>query len=337
MPSLNVSATDERLMVSEAIGITPESSISRWDDENIPDLSGNVAIVTGANSGLGFEVTKALAAKGALVVMGCRNVDKGEEAKSLITKDVVGASLDLMLLDLADLSSVKSFAAGFREKYKSLHILCNNAGVMQVPKGQTVDGFETHFGINHLGHFALTGLLLDLLLDTGGSRVVTVSSGAHRWGKIDFDDIGLEKNYGRTSAYGRSKLANLLFAYELQRRLDRIGSSTISVAAHPGYAATNLQRTGPRMGGGRFFAWLYGVLNILVAQSARMGALPILYAATAGDVKGGNYIGPAGFGQMRGYPKKVESNEASHDEETAKRLWDLSMKLTKVKYASLDR
>jgi NAD(P)-dependent dehydrogenase (short-subunit alcohol dehydrogenase family) len=205
---------------------------------------------------------------------------------------------------------------------------------MQAPKGQTVDGFETHLGINHLGHFALTGLLIDTLLNSGRSRVVTVSSNAHKMGSFDFNNLDLNGQYSRTGAYARSKIANLLFTYELQRRLERSGLSTISVAAHPGLSATNLQSTGPRMGNGRL-VWMYNVINRLLAQSAQMGALPILYAATADDVRGGDYISPNGLGEWRCYPKKTKSNKASYDEKSAKQLWDISAELTNVRYTVL--
>ncbi len=289
-------------------------------------------MVTGGNSGLGFEASKALSTKGAHVVFTSRDLDKGKEA---IEKIGGSASIEVMQLDLANLSSIGSFCDSFLKKHESLHLLINNAGVMQVPQLHTVDGFELHLGTNHLGHFALTGLLLQRISETGGSRIVTVSSGAHRTGNIDFNDIMMEKKYGRWAAYSQSKLANLLFAYELQRKLEIIGSNTISVAAHPGYAATNLQRAGPGLDGGWGYKSLYKVTNTLFAQSALMGALPLLYAGTAEDVKGGDYFGPGSLGGMRGHPKKVESNRKSHDEDLAKKLWEISIELTKVDYEEL--
>jgi len=306
----------------------------KWDVNDVPDQRSKTVIVTGGNSGLGFEVSKSLASRGAEVILASRNLDKGREAIEKIGGDAI-APLVLMQLDLADLSSVRSFCDEFLKKHKSLHMLFNNAGVMQVPQLRTIDGFELQLGINHLGHFALTGLLLNRILSTKGSRIITVSSGAHRTGNIDFNDIMKEKTYGRLAAYSQSKLANLLFAYELQRRLDLIGSSTISVAAHPGYAATNLQMTGPGMGGGWGYTTLYKVTNKLLAQSALMGALPILYAGTAEDVRGGDYYGPRSFGGMRGNPKLVQSNKKSHDEDLGKQLWELSVELTKVSYEDL--
>jgi NAD(P)-dependent dehydrogenase (short-subunit alcohol dehydrogenase family) len=311
----------------------PEPVKAKWSTSDIPDLSGKTAIITGANSGTGFEASKALASKGAEVIMTCRTIEKGELAASKIKEEFPASILKVMVLDLADLSSVTSFSKEILEDYKVLHILCNNAGIMQTPQLKTKDGFELQFGTNHLGHFALTGQLLDLLIRTDGSRIVTVSSSMHRRGKMNFDDLMMEQKYGRASAYAQSKLANLLFTYNLQRLLEKNNHNTISVAAHPGYSATNLQSTGPGLEGGRFWVWLYTILNSLFAQSAAMGALPIIYAATSEDVKGGHYYGPGGFGGMRGYPKKVESSKESYDEEIAERLWNISISLTKTKYS----
>jgi len=319
-------------MASESIDAKP---VSKWCATDVPDLSGKVAIVTGANSGIGYEATKVLAAKGAHVVMACRSVDKCTLAVEKIKREVEHASLTAMKLELGDLSSVRGFASAFKEEHNSLDILCNNAAIMQAPKGVTVDGFETHLGVNHLGHFALTGLLINTILNTKNSRVVTVSSNAHKMGRFDFDDLKLDKSYGRTSAYARSKLANLLFAYDLQRKLESCGSSSISVAAHPGYAATNLQITGPGMGGGKLLVWIYKLLNRVMAQSAEMGALPILYAATAKDVVGADYIAPGGLGEWRGYPKKSMSSNASYDKDLAKKIWEISKDLTKISYGVL--
>jgi NAD(P)-dependent dehydrogenase (short-subunit alcohol dehydrogenase family) len=305
----------------------------KWSIQDIPNLSGKIAVVTGANSGTGYEVSKAIASKRSQVIMACRSVEKGELAAAKIREEFPDSSLKVMALDLADLSSINSFSKEFLANYEALHILCNNAGVMQTPDLKTADGFELQLGTNHLGHFALTGLLLDLLMKTSDSRIVTVSSGAHRFGNIHFDDLMLEKSYGSAKAYSQSKLANLLFAYELQRRLENNGSSAISVAAHPGFSSTNLQLTGPGMGGRKLWVWLYRLIRPFLAQSAEMGSLPILYAAIAEQVRGGDYFGPRGFVGMRGHPKKVESNEASHDKDAAKKLWDISTELTKVKYS----
>lgn len=306
--------------------------MSSWTLEQIGDQTGRVVIVTGANSGIGYEAALALAAHGARVVLACRNVDKGRKALERIGREVRDAELDLIQLDLSSLAAVQQFADAIHRRYDRLDLLINNAGLMAIPQRQTEDGFEMQFGVNHLAHFALTGRLLDLLLSTPGSRVVTVSSRLHENGQIDFDDLQHEHSYSPYGAYGQSKLANLLFAYELQRRLEAAGASTLSVAAHPGYAATNLQSAGPEMSG----SWLQGmvmtVANALFAQSAAMGALPTLYAATADDVNGCDYIGPTGLGGMRGAPGKVASNRLSHDVALAQRLWAVSEQLTGVTY-----
>ncbi len=308
---------------------------SKWTAQDIPNLVGKVALVTGANSGLGFETSLALAAKGAHVVMACRSVEKGTLAAREIRRQAPTASVEVMPLDLASLASIRQFAADFKQQHRALHLLINNAGVMATPYRRTADGFELQFGTNHLGHFALTGQLLDVVLHTPKARVVTVSSGAHALGKIDLANLNAERSYNPWSAYGQSKLANLLFAYELQRRLAAAGSDVISVAAHPGYAATNLQAAGPAMRGSQAQVKLFGLLNRLLAQSASMGALPTLYAACAPDVQGGDYIGPNGLGGSRGYPTKVRSSRDSYDAELAARLWLASEDLTGVTYAQL--
>jgi NAD(P)-dependent dehydrogenase (short-subunit alcohol dehydrogenase family) len=235
-----------------------------------------------------------------------------------------------MELDLADLKNVRNFVQAFLAKYKRLDILINNAGVMAIPKRKTVDGFEMQFGTNHLGHFALTGLLLPILKATPNGRIVTVSSGVHVSGDIHFDDLQWEKTYDRWGAYAQTKLANLLFAYELQRRLAATGSQLISVGCHPGYAATNLQAAGPQMDGSTFRLWMMNLANVILAQGQDMGALPTLFAAVAADVNGCDYIGPRSG--MRGYPVKAKSNNKSYDEALAKRLWKVSEELTGVVY-----
>ena len=307
-----------------------------WTADEMPDCSDRTVVVTGANSGLGYEATRAFARKGATVVMACRSLDRGEQAATDIreTIDPTGAVLNVRECDLADLASVESFAEGVREEYDQLHALCNNAGVMAIPRAETEDGFEMQLGVNHLGHFALTGHLLDMLVRTAGeTRVVSHSSGAHSQGNLDFDDLQREESYAKWGAYGQSKLANLLFAYELQRRLDDAGiTETKSVACHPGYAATNLQYRGPEKSGSRLRYAMMKVANTVVAQSAEQGALPLLYAATAPDVDGGAYYGPGGFMNMRGAPERQESNDASHDEADARRLWTRSEELTGVRY-----
>ena len=306
---------------------------NRWIEENVPDLTGKVAIVTGANSGLGLETTRVLARKGAQVVLAVRSEAKGAAAAAEIRAGASAASLAVMPLDLANLESVRRFAAAFLAAHDRLDILVNNAGVMAIPHCKTADGFEMQFGTNHLGHFFLTGLLAPVILKTPGARVVTVSSGAHLFGRIRFDDLNGERSYSKWGAYAQSKLANLLFAYELQRKLDAVGSSVLSVAAHPGYAATNLQCVGPEMEGSGFNLRVMSAANRVFAQSAAMGALPEIYAATSPEVRGGDYIGPDGFLGHRGFPRKAESSSRSRDQDVAARLWTASEQLTGVKYA----
>jgi len=305
---------------------------SPWTADQMPDLSGKTVIVTGGNSGIGLEALRQFARKGASVVLACRDRGKGQAAIDAITSSQSGGRIEMMQLDLANLASVRAFADAFRAQHEALHILCNNAGVMALPYRQTADGFEMQFGTNHLGHFALTGLLLDRLRQTDGARVVTVSSGAHRFGKIRFDDLQWQHGYRKWQAYGQSKLANLLFTYELQRRFEAAGARQIAVACHPGYAATNLQAAGPRMAGSSVMESITDLGNRVFAQSAAMGALPTLYAATAPDVRGGDYIGPDGLGELWGPPKKVSSNARSHDAEAARKLWEVSQTLTGVTY-----
>jgi NAD(P)-dependent dehydrogenase (short-subunit alcohol dehydrogenase family) len=303
-----------------------------WIEEHIPDLTGKVAVVTGANSGLGLETSRVLALRGARVVLSVRSEARGAAAAQEVRADAPTADLDVMCLDLANLESVHRFAETFLVNHDRLDILVNNAGVMAIPHRRTADGFEMQFGTNHLGHFALTGLLLPRLLVMPGARVVTVSSGAHILGKMDFDDLNHEQSYGKWTAYGQSKLANLLFAYELQRKLEAAGSSAISVAAHPGYAATNLQYVGPEMEGSRFNLWVMSTANRVFAQHAAMGALPEIYAATSPEVRGGDYVGPGGLLGSRGFPAKAKSSRRSHDPAPAARLWAVSERLTGVTY-----
>lgn len=296
--------------------------MQKWTTANIPHQSGTLALVTGANSGLGYETARALAAKGAEVIMACRNLEKGNAASTQIQNENPNAKLVLMQLDLGSLASVRSFVNEVRTKYDHIDLLINNAGIMVPPYGKTVDGFETQFGVNHLGHFALTSLLLDLVLNTKNSRIVNVSSQAHTMGKINFDDLQSEKRYVSWLAYGQSKIANLYFTYELQRKLSAAGKATICLAAHPGYAATNLQ------GNSGIFNWM----NSFMAQSQEMGALPSLFAATSPEVNGADFIGPHALGGWRGYPVKVKSNKLSYDEAIAARLWDVSEELTGIKF-----
>jgi NAD(P)-dependent dehydrogenase (short-subunit alcohol dehydrogenase family) len=307
----------------------------RWTADDVPELAGRTFIVTGGNSGLGYETARSLARKRARVVLACRDPAKAKTAVDAIALESPAARVEAMELDLASLASVRSFAEAFAARGEALHGLINNAGVMALPRRRTADGFEMQLGTNHLGHFALTGLLLERLLATQGARVVAVSSSAHRPGRIAFDDLHGERRYGKWRAYAQSKLANLLFAYELQRRLAHAGSAVISVACHPGYAATNLQAAGPRMEGARWMERIMRLGNALLSQDAAMGALPTLYAATAADVRGGEFFGPDGFGEMTGYPRRVASSARSHDPAAAAKLWEVSEALTGVRYEAL--
>ena len=301
---------------------------SNWTSASIPDLTDKVAIVTGANSGIGYETARTLATKSAQVIMACRDQDKGEAAKQQITRENPQAQIELIHLDLANLASVRRFVNEFTGRYNQLHLLINNAGVMFIPERRlTADGFEMHFGTNHLGHFALTGLLIETIGSTTGARVVTITSVGHRQGHIDFDNLNAEKSYRKMFAYAQSKLANLLFTYELQRRFESAGLDAISVASHPGWTATNLQQ----------YFWLFRILNPLLAQTPEKGALSTLYAATADGVKGGDYYGYGRFMEMRGAMKKVESHERAHDQAVAERLWHVSEELTDVRYYGLDK
>jgi NAD(P)-dependent dehydrogenase (short-subunit alcohol dehydrogenase family) len=297
-----------------------------WTPDQIPDQHGRTAIVTGANSGIGLAAARELARAGAHVIMACRDTAKGERAAQSIREQVPDAELDVAALDLASLDSVRQFAEGY--SFAGPDLLINNAGVMVPPKRTTADGFELQFGTNHLGHFALTGRLLDKLLTTPDSRVVTVSSTAHKIGRINFDDLQSARSYRRWPAYGQSKLANLLFALELDRRLRAGDSGLLSVAAHPGYAATNLQFA---VTPSRIERIGSVVLNRIWAQDADHGALPTLYAATA-DIAGGSFVGPDGFQEMRGHPTLVKPTRAAQDPDTARRLWDVSESLTGVSF-----
>lgn len=298
-----------------------------WKLDDVPNLTGKVIIVTGANSGLGFETTKELARKGAKVVMACRNPQKAKKAMQKIKDDIPDADLDIILLDLASQQSVADFANQFKKRYNRLDVLINNAGIMAAPYSETIDGFENHFATNYLGHFALTGRLFDLLEATPNARVVSVSSLAYFLGnKINFDNLYYEhrKGYGRWRAYGRSKMEMLLFAYEMQRRLTRTGKSTISLAAHPGLAQTNIM---PAQANNavtkKLLTWLSYILKPTI-----YGAMPLIRAATDKDVKGGEYFGPS----KDRMPNVVKSNKASHNLDTANKLWEISEELTGLYY-----
>lgn len=301
--------------------------MAKWTTADIPDLTGRVAVITGANTGLGYETALALADHGAHVVLAVRNLDKGKDAAARITAQSPHADVALAELDLTSLASVRAAAEQLRSAHDRIDLLINNAGVMYTPKSNTKDGFELQFGTNHLGHFAFTGLLLDRLLPVAGSRIVTVSSVGHRiLADIHFDDLQWERRYNRVAAYGQAKLANLLFTYELQRRLAPHGT-TIAVAAHPGMSDTELMRNMPAPLVGAFER-----IAPLVAQKPAMGALPTLRAATDPAVLGGQYYGPDGLGQTRGYPKIVGSSAKSHDVDRQRRLWAISEELTGVVY-----
>ena len=301
---------------------------ANWTSADVPSQSGRVAIITGSNTGVGYEAAAVLADKGAHVVLAVRNLDRGNAAKARIVATSPNAVVTVQELDLASLRSVRRAADALRAAHERIDLLINNAGVVSLKKAGTEDGFEMQFGTNHLGHFALTGLLLDNMLAVDGSRVVTMSSPGHRvLSKIDFDHLKLDASYNRYTGYGQSKLANLLFTYELARRLKVKGAPTFAMAAHPGAANTELLRNVPAvMRGPVQFVWSR------YAQSASAGALPPLRAATDPDARSGQYYGPDGRGEQRGYPKVIDSSPQSHDEALQRRLWDASEELTDVRY-----
>lgn len=307
--------------------------MTAWTEADVPDQAGRVALVTGANSGLGFHVTRVLAGSGAHVILGCRDAPRATTAMEQIQATVPQASLELCVLDLADLDSVTRFSEEVSSRHARLDILVNNAGVMAVPtRHTTAQGHELQFGTNHLGHFALTARLFPLLREGDDARVVTVTSSLHRRGSIDFDDIDAERGYSRWRAYGNSKLANLLFAFELDRRLRATRNATISVAAHPGYAATELSTSGPGLDGRGVRVAAMEAVEQIFAQSAARGALPLLYAATAPDVAGGDYYAPRGILEWRGSPAKARATRRARDEKAAARLWELSSRITGVSF-----
>jgi NAD(P)-dependent dehydrogenase (short-subunit alcohol dehydrogenase family) len=297
-----------------------------WTLQKTPAQTGRIAIVTGANAGLGFETALALACKGCTVILACRSLTNAQAARERILKVHPSATVACMVLDLGDLASVRAFASQYAQQHAALDLLINNAGIMMPPYSLSKDGFESQLAANYLSHFALTGLLLPLLTSTPGSRVVSLSSLAHTWSGIQFDDMNFRSGYSKRLAYGQSKLACLMFAYELQRRLHRAGHTTLSVAAHPGVSATNLFRHMPALVG------LLNPLTALVFQSAQGGALPTLYAALGEDIDGGDYCGPRSMGEMRGDPVKVGSNRRSRNVEDAARLWTVTEELTGVRY-----
>ncbi|HLN20560.1 MAG TPA: oxidoreductase [Bacteroidales bacterium] len=304
-------------------------SAKRWNAENIPSQEGKKVLITGANSGIGFEASRVLSSKGAQVIMAVRNLRKGKESADKIRKENPDAKLDVMMLDLSDFSSIRNFSGEFHKKYSQLNILINNAGVMAPKKRElTKQNFEIQFGTNHLGHFLLTGLLFDILKNSPGSRVVVQSSIVHKQkfygADIHFKDLNWEKGYNKEHAYGQSKLANLLFAYELDRRIKAHNIKMIVTAAHPGYTNTNLQK---------HYGFLFSaILNNVVAQNVKIGTLPVVRAATEENLNGSEYFGPTRMMEMRGYPELVQSSEKSYDKELAAKLWDVSEKLTGFTY-----
>ena len=301
---------------------------SNWTTAQMPDQHGRTALVTGANSGLGLISARELARKGASVVLACRNTEKGEAALEEIRAVAPDAQLELAELDLGSLASVADFAERFRAAHDGLDLMLNNAGVMAPPRRETADGFELQFGTNHLGHFALTARLIDMMEAREDARVVALSSIAHKTGRINFDDLQSQRSYKRWSAYGQSKLADLMTAFELDRRLRAAGSTIKSLGAHPGYAATNLQSAAvPALD-----RWVMVVTNALLAQDAEIGALAPLYAATQPGLEGGTYVGPQGLGELRGHPGIATPTRTARDREIAERLWTVSEELTGVSF-----
>ena len=306
------------------------SRMAGWTIAEMPAQSGKTVLITGANSGLGLRSAEALAGAGARVLMACRNPSKGAAALTDVAAKATGPAPELVALDLADQASITTAAKDIADRTDHLDVLMNNAGIMAVPLGRNAQGWELQFATNHLGHFALTGRLLPLLLAADAPRVVTTSSQAHRGGKIDFDDLQWQKRYSKWFAYCRSKLANLLFAFELDRRAQAAHTKLLSVAAHPGYAATHLQAAGPEAAGRKLTARVYEIGNRIIAQSDADGALPQLYAATMPDVQGGEYFGPKGAFEQKGPPTRVRAKKPAYNLETARRLWDVSEQLTGV-------
>jgi NAD(P)-dependent dehydrogenase (short-subunit alcohol dehydrogenase family) len=307
---------------------------TKWDARQIPSLTGELALITGANSGIGFWTAVELARHGAEVLLGCRNAEKGLAALNKLKAEIPNAKAHVVELDMASLTSIRAFAASFVSSGAPLDILVNNAGVMAIAKRElTVDGFEQQFGTNHLGHFALTGLLLPALLKSPAPRVVTVASLAHRGGKIEFDNLQSERQYAPWDAYNNSKLANILFANELDRRAKAASSRLISLAVHPGISKTNIFQNGLK--GKDFKSVFMSLFGGPLMQDDKMGALPTLYAATAPEAKGGQYIGPDGFMEFKGYPKVVEPKPHAKDTATGEKLWEASEKLTGVTYPPL--
>ena len=310
---------------------------TKWTEKNLPDLTGKTIIITGANSGTGFAATKFMSAKGATIVMACRNPDKANKALQSIKNDNAEAKLDFIQLDLSSLASIKQFSEEFKKKYSSLDILINNAGMSQTPDIKTEDGFEMQIGVNHLGHYALTGHLMDRLVNTKDSRVVTMSSMNHEQGIMNFDNLFLEGEYHQMKAYEQSKLANLLFSYELSRRLAQAGVSVESIAAHPGFVKSNIMKSNEYTKRSFGFTMMFNIFDVLLAMTPSMGSLGIMRAATDRTLKNGEYVGPTQMGGYRGLPKLLTSSERSYNEEDAKKLWEMSEELTDVRYRQLTK
>jgi len=305
---------------------------TNWTEKNLPDLTGKVIIITGANSGTGFAATKFMSAKGATIVMACRNPEKANQALQNIKNENPDARLDFIQIDLASLASIKQFSKEFKKRYASLDILINNAGMSQTPDIKTEDGFEMQMGVNHLGHFALTGLLMDRLVNSKDSRVVTMSSMNHMQGVMNLNNLFLEGEYHQMKAYEQSKLANLLFSYELSRRLAQAGVSVESIAAHPGFVKSNIMKTNEYTKRSFGFTLMFNIFDLLLAMTPSMGSLGIMRAATDRTLKNGEYVGPTKMGGFRGFPELMNSSEGSYNEKDAEKLWEISEELTGVKY-----
>jgi NAD(P)-dependent dehydrogenase (short-subunit alcohol dehydrogenase family) len=310
--------------------------MAAWSAQDIPDLSGRIAIVTGSNSGIGYEAALQLAGHGARTILACRDTSRATTAADRIKSVFPSSSVEVLPLDLSSLASVRAFSEAVHANVSRVDILVNNAGVMALPRRATADGFEMQFGTNHLGHFALTGLLLDLVIASGAGRIVTLSSIMAWGGWLHFDDLQGVKRYSKWGAYNQSKLANLMFAFELQRRLTNRALPVLSAACHPGYAATNLQQATTSTKRTALGAFVFGLGNRILAQSAAKGALPTLYAATSRDIKGGEYIGPRVL-EMWGSPGPARVVSRARDELAARRLWEVSTELTNVPYAPFAR
>lgn len=309
------------------------SAQPNWTSENIPDQSGRIIVITGANAGLGYESALALARKGAHVVMAVRNLQKGQAASDQIKQAAPNAQVDLMQLNLGSLQSVRDFAAAFKQRHQPLHVLMNNAGIMAPPYRKTEDGFELQWGVNHLGHFALTGLLLDVLLATPGSRIVTVSSSAHRIGNLNFDDLNYEKGYNNWRSYGQSKFANAVFTQELQRRLSAAGAKTIALVSDPGYSRTNLQSAQEDVNRSAVMNAVLKIVTPFMSQSAAEGAWTQLYPATMPDVAGGAFYLPGGMFGAKGHPTEGKLVKRAYDPDLGQRLWAISEQMTGVTYS----